>query len=72
MNSHTTAYGLIASAFLACGGAGAAVADDAPAKASSSGLTVAISKVALNQRQLETALRLFETRSQSSGYARIS
>jgi hypothetical protein len=54
MNSHITAYGLIVSSLVACAGAATALADNAaPVKAAnSSGLTVAISKVALNQKQL--------------------
>jgi hypothetical protein len=48
MNSHATAYGLILGALVACGGASAAPAPGA----NTSGLTLAISKVALNQKQV--------------------
>jgi hypothetical protein len=53
MNFRTTAYKLTLRALLVYAIPGAALALDAPEKtASSSGLTVAISKVSLNQRQL--------------------
>ena len=48
MNSHATAYGLILGALVACGGASAAPAPGA----NTSGLTLAISKLALNQKQV--------------------
>jgi hypothetical protein len=54
MNSHHTSFRLFATSLLACAGATtAAFADNAsPKAANSSGLTVAIAKVALNQKQL--------------------
>ena len=48
MNSHARACGLIVSALVACGGASAAPAPGA----NTSGLTVAISKIAVNQREM--------------------
>jgi hypothetical protein len=54
MNSHATPYRLILSSLLACASATPALAQEtAPNKAANSGgLSVAISKVALNQKQL--------------------
>ena len=53
MTLRTKSYGLIAISLLTCASPGADFAQSAPVKMSnSSGLTVAISKVALNQKQL--------------------
>jgi hypothetical protein len=59
MNSHITAYGLVLSSLLACGGADVALADNALVKSSNTaGLTVAISKVILAQKQVSIQFTL--------------
>ena len=64
MNSHATAYGLIVSALVACGGASAAPAPGA----NTSGLTVAISKIAVNQREMTLQ---FTMKNNSKGRAHV-
>src|SRR5271156_3281461 len=56
MNSHATTCGLILSALVACGGASAAPAPGA----NTSGLTLAISKLALNQKQVTIQFTLIK------------
>lgn len=64
MNSHATVYGLIVSALVACGGA---IAAPTPG-ANTSGLTVAISKIAVNQREMTLQ---FTMKNNSKGRAHV-
>jgi hypothetical protein len=64
MNFHATACGLIVSAFVICGGASAAPAPGA----NTSGLTVAISKIAVNQREMTLQ---FSMKNNSKGRAHV-
>ena len=64
MNSHARACGLIVSALVACGGASAAPAPGA----NTSGLTVAISKIAVNQREMTLQ---FTMKNNSKGRAHV-
>jgi len=64
MNSHATTCGLIVSALVACGGASAAPAPGA----NPSSLTVAISKIAVNQREMTLQ---FSMKNNSKGRAHV-